>query len=197
MTDLQELFNAAIEPLPPIDDENFAPHFDSFAGRQVFLLGDGTHGTSEFYRARAEITKRLIKVHGYTIVAVEADWPDAEAIDRHVRMRPGPKGASMKAVIDYLDRVHPAAGKEARELYGCLDPWADDPVAYGLASMQGMRDCEAQVIQILRDFLNNRLEYMKSDSLDGEEFQSGKQNAFLVRDAEQYYKAMYWSSTSS
>lgn len=256
MAGLQELFNDAIEPLPPIDDENFAPHFDSFAGRQVVLLGDGTHGTSEFYRARAEITKHLIKVHGYTIVAVEADWPDAEAVDRYVRMRPGPKagiggaaygqkkhepfkrfptwmwrnremqelvewmrewnkdqpeetragfygldlysmGSSMKAVIEYLDRVDPAAGKVARKLYGCLDPWVDDPVAYGLANMQGMRDCEAQVLQILQDFLKNRLEYMQSDSLDGEEFQSGKQNAYLVRDAEKYYKAMYWSSTSS
>jgi erythromycin esterase-like protein len=52
-------------------------------------------------------------------------------------------------------------------------------------------------MQILRELLNNRLEYMQGDILDGEEFETGEQNAYLVRDAEQYYKAMYWSSTSS
>ena len=43
------------------------------------MLGEASHGTSEFYRARAAITKRLIEEHGFMIVAVEADWPDASA----------------------------------------------------------------------------------------------------------------------
>ncbi|TIT94829.1 MAG: erythromycin esterase family protein, partial [Mesorhizobium sp.] len=53
----------------------------------LVLLGEASHGTSEFYRARAAITRRLIEKHGFTIVAVEADWPDAAAIDRYVRHR--------------------------------------------------------------------------------------------------------------
>ena len=57
------------------------------------LLGEASHGTSEFYRARAAITRRLIERHGFTIVAVEADWPDAAAVDRYVRHRPRPAGA--------------------------------------------------------------------------------------------------------
>lgn len=47
-----------------------------------------SHGTSEFYRARAAITKRLIEQHGFNIVAIEADWPDAKALDRYVRHNP-------------------------------------------------------------------------------------------------------------
>ena len=58
--------------------------------RRVVLLGEASHGTSEFYRARAAITRRLIEQHGFTIVAVEADWPDAAAVDRYVRHRPAP-----------------------------------------------------------------------------------------------------------
>lgn len=253
MAKLQQLVNNAIEPLPAIGDKGFASHFDSFAGKQVVLLGDGSHGTSEFYHARAEITKRLIEKHGYTMVAVEADWPDAEAIDRYVRMRPGPKtaiggtakgyepfkrfptwmwrnremqdlvewmrdwnknqpperqagfygldlysmGASIRAVIDYLDQVDPAIGKDARVRYGCLEPWVEDPTTYGLAQLRGMKDCEGQVIAMLRDLLNKRLEYTQPDVRDGDEYQSGTQNAYLVRDAEKYYKAMYWSSASS
>ncbi|MEA2383138.1 MAG: hypothetical protein QOH72_3109 [Solirubrobacteraceae bacterium] len=49
------------------------------------LIGEASHGTHEFYATRAEITKRLIVEQGYTVVAVEADWPDAHRINRFVR----------------------------------------------------------------------------------------------------------------
>src|SRR5438477_934713 len=49
------------------------------------LLGEATHGTHEFYRERAEITKRLIKEKSFTAIAVEADWPDAFSVNRYVR----------------------------------------------------------------------------------------------------------------
>jgi erythromycin esterase-like protein len=73
------------EALPPISAEAFGAMFDRFAEAKVVLLGEATHGTSEFYRARAAITRRLIENHGFTIVAVEADWPDAARIDAYVR----------------------------------------------------------------------------------------------------------------
>ena len=79
---------AAAEPLPRIDDPAFAKAFDRFGDARVVLLGEASHGTSEFYRARAAITRRLIEGHGFTIVAVEADWPDAANVDRFVRHRP-------------------------------------------------------------------------------------------------------------
>jgi erythromycin esterase-like protein len=49
------------------------------------LLGEASHGTHEFYRERAEITKRLIAEQGCTAVAAEADWPDAYRVNRFVR----------------------------------------------------------------------------------------------------------------
>src|SRR5207253_6736926 len=51
------------------------------------LLGEATHGTREFYRERARITRRLIEEQGFTAVAVEGDWPDAERVNRFVRGR--------------------------------------------------------------------------------------------------------------
>jgi erythromycin esterase-like protein len=53
--------------------------------RRLALLGEASHGTQEFYRARVEITKRLICEAGFTAVAVEADWPDAYRVNCHVR----------------------------------------------------------------------------------------------------------------
>ena len=74
------------EPLPsPNETEDFGAFFDRFGDARVVLLGEATHGTSEFYRARAAITRRLIERHGFSIVAVEADWPDAARIDDYVR----------------------------------------------------------------------------------------------------------------
>jgi erythromycin esterase-like protein len=84
---LPRLIARAAEPLPHIDDERFGAFFDRFGDARVVLLGEASHGTSEFYRARAEISRRLIEHHGFNIVAVEADWPDAATVDRYVRHR--------------------------------------------------------------------------------------------------------------
>ena len=89
---LPELIRRSAEPLPEIDDPTFGAMFDRFADARVVLLGEASPGTSEFYRARAAISKRLIERHGFNIVAVEADWPDAATIDRYVRHRPRREG---------------------------------------------------------------------------------------------------------
>jgi erythromycin esterase-like protein/predicted phosphoribosyltransferase len=49
------------------------------------LIGQASHGTHEFFAARAEITRRLIERRGFSAVAVEADWPDAYRVNRYVR----------------------------------------------------------------------------------------------------------------
>lgn len=85
---LPEMIAEAAEDLPGFDDPAFGRLFERFADRRVVLLGEASHGTSEFYRARAAITRHLIEHHGFTIVAVEADWPDAATVDRYVRDRP-------------------------------------------------------------------------------------------------------------
>ena len=55
---------------------------------RVVLIGEATHGTSEFYALRAHITKALIRSRGFNIVAAEADWPDAARIHRYVKGLP-------------------------------------------------------------------------------------------------------------
>ncbi|WP_371747492.1 erythromycin esterase family protein [Caballeronia sp. Sq4a] len=86
--ELPELIRASAMRLPALDDPDFAQAFDRFADKRVVLLGEASHGTAEFYEARAAITRRLIERHGFDFVAVEADWPDAALIDEHVRGRP-------------------------------------------------------------------------------------------------------------
>lgn len=83
--ELSGLLRAHAVNLPDLDGRDFADAFDRFADARIVLLGEATHGTHEFYAARAQITRRLIERHGFNIVAVEGDWPDIARIDDYVR----------------------------------------------------------------------------------------------------------------
>jgi protein-L-isoaspartate(D-aspartate) O-methyltransferase len=239
-----ELIAAAAEPLPELDDPAFAEAFDRFAEARVVLLGEASHGTSQFYRARAAITRRLVERHGFNIVAVEADWPDAASIDRFVRHRPKRDGeeaafrrfptwmwrntdveafvrwlrghnrerpyeamtgfygldlynlgASMRAVIDFLDEADPKAARVARERYGCLQPWSRDPAAYGrMAITEGYGHCESGVVQMLKELMTRRMDCLSPEC---DEWLDAAANARLIKNAEQYYRIMYYGSAES
>jgi erythromycin esterase-like protein len=65
--------------------EDYDPLLEMIGDARFVLLGEASHGTHEFYRERAQITKRLIAEKGFRAVAVEADWPDAYRVNRYVR----------------------------------------------------------------------------------------------------------------
>jgi len=85
--------------------EGTTADFDALLGAvgdaRLVLLGEASHGTHDFYRVRAEITKRLIREKGFSAVAVEADWPDAYRVNRYVRGRPGDPD-SVEALSGFL-----------------------------------------------------------------------------------------------
>lgn len=239
---LAALLRRHAEPLPALDDPEFAAAFDRFGDARVVLVGEASHGSSEFYRARAAISRRLIERHGFSIVAVEGDWPDAAAVDAWARGRTlhdwrqtafrrfplwmwrnrevdgfvrwlrdfnqGAErpvefrgldvyslGASLEAVLQYLDGVDPDAAQRARQRYGCLTPWQDEPAAYGQrVTLAGKPSCEQAVVEQLRDLLALRLQDLQADD---EAFFHAERNARVVLAAEQYYRAMYRGSTAS
>ena len=64
---------------------DYDPLLEAIGDSRFVLLGEASHGTHEFYWARAQITRRLIEEKGFTAVIVEADWPDAYRVNRYVR----------------------------------------------------------------------------------------------------------------
>jgi protein-L-isoaspartate(D-aspartate) O-methyltransferase len=87
---LPEHIARASESFPSIEKADLEPLLRRVGEARVVLLGEATHGTAEFYRMRARITQELIERKGFSIVAVEADWPDAGRIDHYVRHRDAP-----------------------------------------------------------------------------------------------------------
>lgn len=87
---LPDLVRRAAEPFPSIEDADLDGFLERVGDARVVLLGEASHGTSEFYRMRARITEALIRQKGFDFVAVEADWPDAANLDHFVRHRETP-----------------------------------------------------------------------------------------------------------
>ena len=81
---LTDVVQEAARPLVG-EINDYDPLMTLIGDAPLVMIGEASHGTHEFYRERAQITKRLIKEKGFTAVAVEADWPDAYRVNRYVR----------------------------------------------------------------------------------------------------------------
>lgn len=250
-TKLIEAVRECAHPLTAAASD-YDPLIDLIGEAHFVLLGEASHGTHEFYQQRAEITKRLIQEKGFTVVAVEADWPDAYRVNRYVRgvshdatpvdalegfqrfplwmwrntevvhfmdwlreyndalpeqaTKTGFYGldlysmyASMQAVLRYLEKIDPEAAQQARERYSCFERFGKDTQRYGYAaSFELNRSCEDEAVNQLLELQGQTAEYAKRDGRVAEdEFFFAEQNARLVKNAEEYYRAMFRDSVES
>src|SRR3546814_18428357 len=102
---------------------------------------------------------------------------------------------SIHAVLAYLDKVDAKAAEIARQRYGCLTPWQDEPAHYGRAVMlEGRPSCEDRAVEQMRAMLSSRPDYLEQD---GERWFDAMQNARIVRAAARYYPATYRSTPES
>jgi len=90
--EVAEILREAAHPLTG-SAADYSPLLHLVGDKRIVLLGEGTHGTHEFYKARAEICKRLIREKQFNIIAWEADWPDALRINRYIQGRSGDQTA--------------------------------------------------------------------------------------------------------
>jgi erythromycin esterase-like protein len=211
----------------------------------LVLLGEASHGTHEFYRTRAQITKRLITQLGFNAVAIEGDWPDAYRVNRFVRAESNDESAeealgdfkrfpqwmwrnadvldfigwlreyndtlttqaqkcgfygldlyslhaSMEAVIRYLERVDVDAAERAKRRYECFDHFAGTEEYAFRAGIGLSASCEREVIAQLVEFRRNAPVYATRDgSVPRDEWFYAAENARVVRNAEEYYRAMF------
>lgn len=130
-----QLLSETVEPFPDVDEAELGPLLDRIGDARVVLLGEATHGTSEFYRMRARITRELVERRGFDIVAAEADWPDAARIDQYVRGRATPadwqafarfptwmwRNAEFREFVDWLHEHNAALPADGQTSFYGLD----------------------------------------------------------------------------
>lgn len=232
--------------------KDYDPLMDLIGDARFVLIGEASHGTHDFYQQRAEMTKRLIQEKGFTAVALEADWPDANRVNRYVRGASDDSTAqealggfqrfptwmwrnrivlefvkwlrdynaslpttgtpvgvygldlyslytSMEAVLDYLERVDPEAAERARYRYACFEHFGEDTQSYGYAASFGITEsCEDEVVNQLLEIQRHAAEYSQHNGgIPGDEYFYTEQNAWLVKNAEEYYRSMFRGRVSS
>ncbi|MDW0118849.1 erythromycin esterase family protein [Sporosarcina thermotolerans] len=81
----KKLIAAIQEHAFTLDEKAFDTIMNAIGDARIVMLGEASHGTSEFYKVRAALSKRLIQEKGFKIIAVEGDWPSAQAVNRYVK----------------------------------------------------------------------------------------------------------------
>jgi erythromycin esterase-like protein len=107
--------------------------------------------------------------------------------------------SSIEAVIRYLDKVDPALAHQARRRYSCFDHFADDSQAYGYAAAFGVaQSCQDEVVNQLTELRRRASELRERDGhIPPDEHFFAEQNAWLVKNAEEYYRSMFGGRVSS
>ena len=230
------------QALPLRDARDLDPLLERIGDARFVLLGEASHGTSEYYTWRAELSKRLIREKGFSFIGVEGDWPDCYQVNRYVKSYPdsGPGARevlhaferwptwmwanreiveliewirryneqrrlpderkigfygldvyslwdSMRAVIEYLDRIDPQLALGAKRAYRCFEPYHEDEQEYARATYLVPTSCEDEAVSVLRSLRDHAIEYRE----DGREaYFNAEQNALVARNAELYYRTM-------
>lgn len=249
--DTTEMITEFAQPLTD-SRSDYDALLDMIGDARFVLLGEASHGTHEFYRQRAQITKRLIQEKDFTAIAVEADWPDAYRVNRFVRAESDDADAeealqdfkrfptwmwrnadvldfvgwlreyndnilasgrkvgfygldlyslhsSIQAVLNFLKKNDPEEARRARSRYSCFEHFGEDPQSYAFAATTShSNSCEEEVIRQLVELRRRSETYLRGDgSALEDEFFFAEQNARLVKNAEHYYRSMFYGRQSS
>jgi erythromycin esterase-like protein len=143
-------------------------------------------------------------------------WRNADVLDfigwlrnhneRHPLKRAGFYGldlyslhASIRAVLDFLDKVDPEAARRARYRYACFEHFGEDTQAYGYAASFGLgKSCEDEAVSQWVEMRRRAPDFSRRDGRAfPDEFFFAEQNARLVKNAEEYYRSMFHERISS
>ncbi|MFC4410905.1 erythromycin esterase family protein [Chungangia koreensis] len=94
----RKLIAAIQEQSVPLQNGGLERLLDSIGEANIVMIGEASHGTSEFYKVRAELSKRLITEKGFTVIAVEGDWPSVQSVNQYVKGY-GEEGSAARNVL--------------------------------------------------------------------------------------------------
>jgi erythromycin esterase-like protein len=240
--------------IPLNSSKDLDPLMNAIGDAKYVLLGEATHGTSEFYRWRKAISQRLIQEKGFRFIAVEGDWPDCFEVNKYVKNQKGQKSAkevlienfkrwptwmwanweisdlmewmknyneklpieqqvgfygldvyslyeSMQTIMKFVNELgDPEAIASANDVFRCFQPYAKDPVQYGLSAIRKRFSggCYQEVLKLLT-YMKKKYDsnVEQSGGMRQEEIFDALMNTKVITDAEKYYKVMLLSDAES
>lgn len=189
-----EIVEGVREISRPLDDwENLEPLLARIGDARYVLLGEASHGTNEFYAWRRLISQRLICEKGFSLIAVEGDWPDCYRVNRYVKGYPD-SGRNAHEVLHAFNRwpTWMWANEEVVTLAEWLHQWnrkVEDDRKVGFYGLD---------VYSLWDSMHAVLAYLRH--VDGRAFAAARR-AFecfgpFGYDVEQYAHATAWTPRS-
>ena len=135
--------------------EDYDQLFELIGDNRFVLLGESTHGTQEFYRERARITRRLIEEKGFSVIAVEADWADAYDVNEYIH---GQSAGALEATLNTFERFPSWMwnNAEVRNLVAWLRTWnlsaegRKQPVGFYGLDLYNVPESAQRVIEFLQ-----------------------------------------------
>lgn len=136
VADVASVVRNAAESFDDIATADLTPLLERIGDARIVLLGEASHGTSEFYRMRARITQALIEEKGFDFVGIEGDWPDAARVDHYVRHMQYPpsewtafarfptwmwRNEEVRSFVDWLRLHNSNLGNDERVAFRGLD----------------------------------------------------------------------------
>lgn len=220
---------------------------ESAGSKKLVMLGESTHGTSEYYLWRSEISKRLIAEKGSSFIVVEGDWASIYRLNKYVKDLPGAlktardavrtfnrwpewmwaneevvelaewlrsfndelpmekkvgfygldvygQWDAMQKLIDYAETELPDDYEIIKANLECFLAYGYDEWQYARAVTQRGNSCEPQLYEVV-NILKAKAEELQST--DKNKYFNAKQNALVVKNAEEYYRLAVRNGTDS
>lgn len=226
-------------------DADLDPLLDAIGDTRHVLIGEASHGTSEFYAWRARLSKRLIREKGFSFIGVEGDWPDLYDLNRYVKGHEGESAVevvgrfrrwptwmwanwevvafaewlrghneplpkddrigfygldvyslwdSMARIIEFLSERDPEALEIALEAWRCFEPYGGEGQAYGWSTLSLVPEgCVTEAVDLLAEVTRRLRHYPE----EWEAKLNLEQNAWVVVNAERYYRTMMTGGAAS
>jgi len=111
-----------VEAGHPVDD--LAAFGKAVGDARIVALGEASHGTREFFQMKHRLLEYLVKEKGFTVFAIEANWPEALAVDRYIKTGQGDVKSALagmyfwtwtteevRDMVEWMRRFNQAPGK--------------------------------------------------------------------------------------
>ncbi|MCW3055562.1 MAG: hypothetical protein JWN14_4732, partial [Chthonomonadales bacterium] len=78
--------------------DDLAPLDKIVGDARIVALGEASHGTREFFQMKHRLLEYLVNKKGFTVFAIEANWPESEVADRYIKTGEGDPTRALDAM---------------------------------------------------------------------------------------------------